>query len=99
MPRGHRLLGVEVEVVGPFRVRELLLDLAPLRGLEFRLLFLGQLVSGPTLGNFELGALASLTSVRTSVVSGGVMCVAGTVVLVALLPAFWRYDARKLVDA
>ena len=51
--------------------------------------------SGPTLGNFEAGALASLTSVRTSVVSGGVLCVAGTVVLVALLPAFWRYDARE----
>ena len=41
--------------------------------------------SGPTLGNFEAGALASLTSVRTSVVSGGVLCVAGTAVLVALL--------------
>ncbi len=50
--------------------------------------------SGPTLGNFEAGALASLTSVRTSVVSGGVLCVAGTAMLVALLPAFWRYDAR-----
>jgi MFS family permease len=50
--------------------------------------------SGPTLGNFEAGALASLTSVRTSVVSGGVLCIAGTAVLVALLPAFWRYDAR-----
>ena len=34
--------------------------------------------SGPTLGNFEAGALAALTSVRTSIVSGGVMCVAGT---------------------
>ena len=53
--------------------------------------------SGPTLGNFEAGALASLTSVRTSVVSGGVLCVAGTAVLVALLPAFWRYDARREV--
>jgi MFS family permease len=53
--------------------------------------------SGPTLGNFEAGALASLTSVRTSVVTGGVLCVAGTIVLVALLPAFWRYDARQEV--
>jgi MFS family permease len=53
--------------------------------------------SGPTLGNFEAGALASLTSVRISVVSGGVLCVAGTAVLVALLPAFWRYDARQAV--
>jgi MFS family permease len=50
--------------------------------------------SGPTLGNFEAGAVASLTSVRTSVVSGGILCVAGTAVIVALLPALWRYDAR-----
>jgi hypothetical protein len=33
--------------------------------------------------------------VRASVVSGGVMCVAGTAVLAALLPAFWRYDGRR----
>jgi MFS family permease len=50
--------------------------------------------SGPTLGNFEAGTAASLAGVRASVVSGGVMCVVGTVALVALLPAFWRYDAR-----
>ena len=55
--------------------------------------------SGPTLGNFEAGALAALTSVRTSVVSGGVLCVAGTAVLVALLPAFWRYDARAAASS
>jgi MFS family permease len=34
--------------------------------------------SGPTLGNFEAGALASAVGVRASVVSGGVMCVIGT---------------------
>ena len=51
--------------------------------------------SGPTLGNFEAGALASVVGVRASVVSGGVMCVAGTVVIVAALPALWRYDARQ----
>jgi len=50
--------------------------------------------SGPTLGNFEAGALAALTSVRTSVVSGGLLCVVGTGVILACLPAFWRYDAR-----
>jgi MFS family permease len=53
--------------------------------------------SGPTLGNFEAGALASLTSVRTSVVSGGVLCIVGTGVILACLPAFWRYDARAAV--
>ena len=39
--------------------------------------------SGPTLGNFEAGAVASVVGVRASVVSGGVMCVAGTAVIVA----------------
>jgi MFS family permease len=51
--------------------------------------------SGPTLGNFEAGALASLAGVRTSIVSGGVMCVVGTGVVLALIPSFWRYDARR----
>jgi MFS family permease len=55
--------------------------------------------SGPTLGNFEAGALAALTSVRTSIVSGGVMCVVGTGVVLALIPSFWRYDARRTAPA
>jgi MFS family permease len=53
--------------------------------------------SGPSLGNFEAGALASVVGVRASVVSGGVMCVVGTGVILAFLPAFWRYDARERV--
>src|SRR5918998_1888817 len=43
---------------------------------------------GPTLGTARGGALASVTSVRFSIASGGVACVAGTVVLCALLPRF-----------
>ena len=50
--------------------------------------------TGPMLGNAEAGIVASLTSVRTSVVSGGVFCVVGSVVVAALLPAFIRYDGR-----
>ena len=53
--------------------------------------------SGPTLGSFEAGAVASLAGVRASVVSGGVICVLGTVALAAALPRFWRYDSRKVV--
>jgi len=49
---------------------------------------------GPLLGNFESGVVASLFSVRFSVVSGGVMCVVGCAVALVALPAFWRYDAR-----
>ena len=54
---------------------------------------------GPTLGTARGGALAAVTSVRFSIASGGVACVAGTIVLCALLPRFWRYDARDRVSA
>jgi MFS family permease len=50
--------------------------------------------TGPLLGNVEAGGVASATSVRFSIASGGILCVAGTVVVAALLPAFLRYDAR-----
>ena len=46
------------------------------------------------LGNAEAGIVASLYSVRTSVVSGGVFCVLGSVLLAGLLPSFLRYDGR-----
>jgi hypothetical protein len=32
--------------------------------------------------------------VRASVVSGGILCVIGTVVLSALLPKFWNYRSQ-----
>ena len=50
---------------------------------------------GPTLGTPQSGALAALTSVRTSLVAGGFLCVAGTILLCALMPRFWRYDAVR----
>ena len=48
---------------------------------------------GPSLGNAEAGFLAALTSVRTSIVSGGVACIVGAGVLAWLLPAYRRYRA------
>ena len=50
--------------------------------------------SGPLLGNLEAGVVASLASVRASVVSGGVLCVIGVALAAVALPAFRRYDAR-----
>jgi MFS family permease len=50
--------------------------------------------SGPLLGNLEAGVVASLASVRASVVSGGILCVVGVVIAAIALPAFRRYDAR-----
>ena len=50
--------------------------------------------SGPALGNFEAGAVASIFNVRISIVSGGVLCVIGCVLCALALPAFRAYDAR-----
>ena len=60
-----------------------------LAGIEF-----AQVASTPTLGNVEAGIVASFTSLRFSVVSGGVLCVVGTVAIGLLFPALARYDAR-----
>ena len=48
--------------------------------------------AGPLLGDVEAGVVASLAGVRASIVSGGVVCVAGVAVVTALLPAFRRYE-------
>jgi predicted Co/Zn/Cd cation transporter (cation efflux family) len=50
---------------------------------------------GPTLGNFKAGVVASLFSVRFSVVSGGILCVVGCVVCGLALPVFRNFDTRR----
>ena len=50
---------------------------------------------GPTLGNFEAGVVASLFSVRTSVLSGGILTVIGCALCALALPAFRQYDERQ----
>jgi MFS family permease len=59
---------------------------------------LAQVAGAPELGNFEAGVVASLTSVRASIVSGGVLTVAGTVAVALGIPALVRYDARRPQD-
>jgi len=54
---------------------------------------------GPALGNVESGTVASVFSVQTSIVSGGIFCVLGSVVLGLALPAFRHYDARNAASA
>jgi MFS family permease len=56
---------------------------------------LAQVAGAPELGNVEAGIVASLTSVRTSIVSGGVLTVVGTIVVALALPTFVRYDAYR----
>jgi MFS transporter, ENTS family, enterobactin (siderophore) exporter len=50
-------------------------------------LYLAQVNTAPALGNTEAGIVAQLFSLTASVVSGGLACVAGALVLGALFPA------------
>jgi MFS family permease len=94
------LAGLADQVSAIFR-NAMLLSLTPdrllgrVRGIEFM-----QVASAPTLGNLEAGVVASLTSIRTSVASGGLLCVAGTLASAAAFPALVRYEAkRRALDA
>jgi MFS family permease len=48
---------------------------------------------GPRLGDMEAGGVATATSLEFSVVSGGLACIAGAVLIGALLPGFRRHTA------
>jgi len=52
-------------------------------------------MSGPLLGHLEAGVVAAAFGVTASVVSGGVLCVAGVLACGVWLPRFVRYDARR----
>jgi MFS family permease len=55
--------------------------------------FIAVVAGGPRLGDVEAGTVADLTSLRFAVVSGGVACVVGVVLLGLLVPSFRRYEA------
>lgn len=51
-------------------------------------------LTGPMLGNAEAGIVAHYFSVKASIISGGILTVAGSIVLAMLLPKFIKYDGR-----
>ena len=53
---------------------------------------------GPQLGQVRSSAAASLTNLRMSFVSGGVMCIVGVTLAAFTMPSLWKYDTRKSVD-
>jgi MFS family permease len=57
--------------------------------------FMLVVTSGPRLGDVESGTVAALTSVRASVVSGGLACVAGVGLILVAFPALLRFDAER----
>jgi Transmembrane secretion effector len=64
-------------------------------GIEFT-----QVAAAPTFGNLEAGVVASLTSLRFSIVSGGIACVVGCLAIALAIPQLLRYDAKaKRADA
>jgi len=51
---------------------------------------------GPRLGDAEAGAMAALAGARFSVVSGGLACVLGVLLVGKLLPDFTRYQVEEV---
>ncbi|HTE86784.1 MAG TPA: MFS transporter [Dehalococcoidia bacterium] len=52
---------------------------------------------GPRLGAMESGTVAALTNVQVSIVSGGLLSVAGALLIGLAVPAYARYDAKKAI--
>lgn len=55
-------------------------------------------VGGPRLGDVEAGALAALFTPTASVVSGGLACVLGVIVLALAVPEFARYRVEHAAE-
>ncbi|MFJ9773138.1 MFS transporter [Kitasatospora sp. NPDC101157] len=50
--------------------------------------------AGPALGDLRAGGLAAGQGIRAALRTGGLLCLGGSAVLAAALPALWRYDQR-----
>lgn len=53
-------------------------------------------MTGPLLGNARAGYLATRFDARTSIVSGGLLCMLGVLAVGILLPAFWTYRSAPI---
>lgn len=51
-------------------------------------------LTGPLLGNARAGWVAAQYSIRVSLTSGGLICVAAVIITAFFLPRFWRYQSR-----
>jgi MFS family permease len=59
--------------------------------------FIVVVTGGPRLGDFEAGSVANAFGLTASVVSGGLACIAGVLLLAGRYPSFAGYDARDPV--
>jgi hypothetical protein len=67
----------------------------PLRG-RMSSVYMLVVTSGPRLGDLESGIVASATSARFAVGSGGLACLAGVAVVLLAFPALLAYDAEQV---
>ena len=51
-------------------------------------------MSGPLIGNAQVGFIAAMTSTQIAILTGGTLCVAAVIVSIFLLPAFWKYHSQ-----
>lgn len=58
-------------------------------------------LSGPRMGDAEVGFVAAMFGVATAIISGGILCVVGVGVCSYILPKFWNYrsDHKSLLDS
>lgn len=54
--------------------------------------------SGPRFGDIEAGIVASLRDAQFSVVTGGLACIVGAVLIAAAFPALGRYDSQTATE-
>ena len=52
-------------------------------------------LTGPYLGNAKMGLVAEHYSVKTALVSGGIMCIVAVSLTALFLPKFFKYDGRE----
>jgi MFS family permease len=52
-------------------------------------------MSGPLLGNFRAGTMASMTTESASTYWGGALCVVIVIICALLLPKFWKYKSTQ----
>jgi MFS family permease len=82
--------------------RNAMLQLSASPELQGRMQGVGMAVwtTGPAIGDVEASGVASLTSINTSIVLGGVACVLGIGVIAIALPEFllFRADVRSSVE-
>jgi MFS family permease len=74
--------------------RNTILQVATPDALRGRLqgVFIVVVTGGPRVGDIEAGAVANAFGLATSVITGGLACIAGVIVLAAAFPSFARYD-------